>query len=172
MRRLALASCLTTGGLSLGCTAGETLDTRSGECFVDAPPEVRVGRFDNQSFSTLEDEAAVETMASPQGGFGIILYMETEGLSSEPEHEVGIEIDTLLGGERMGGFVLDGAPLRCEGEAPGFFGGMLITFDQERYVTPEDLGELDGELIDVVVRVTDEDDQAETTTTIRVVAAQ
>lgn len=167
MRRLALAICL-----SAGCTAGDTPDTRSGACFVDAPPEVRVGRYDDQSFSTLEDEAAIETLASPQGGFGILLYMETEGLSAEPDHEVEIEIDTLLGGERMGGFFLERAPLRCEGEAPGFFGGMLITFDQERYVTPEDLSELDGELIDVVAHVADDDDHAETTTSIRVVAAQ
>lgn len=159
--------------LSCGC-AGPSLDEDGGECFADAEPAVKVGRIEDDTFEALSDGDVLAPFASPQGGFGVLLALETKGVGVPPEHTVTVDIAAELGGtdgERIALYHLADAPLMCDGPEPGLWGTLLLTLDQERFVTPTDLDALAEHDVVLEFGVVDEtDERAEGTQRIRIQA--
>lgn len=126
------------------CACGgplEDTEPRS-TCLVDAEPDIRFGRDLGDGFVELDDREAIEAFASPQGGFGVLLDLQTRGVGSGPDHRVLVEIVGELDGESIADYRLDGAPLMCDEEGPGRWGTMLLTLDQDRFQTLDDLEDL------------------------------
>jgi hypothetical protein len=155
--------------LLFACGGSEGESSATQACLWDAKPRVWFGLVEHDVFSPLEDGEELELRTSPQGGFGLLVHIETTGLGPDEEHAVNIQIDTFLDDTDVGGFVLSGAKLACDGAQPGRFGAMLLTLDQEAYVTMEDVLVLEGERLDLQARVTDDaGTSAETTASVTI----
>jgi hypothetical protein len=143
--------------LCVGACGGSLADTGPrGACLVDAEPEVRFGRAVDDEFVELDDRETLEAFASPQGGFGVLLDLQTEGVGTGPEHQVLVELEGELEGESIAVYVLDGAPLMCDEDGPGHWGTMLLTLDQDRFQTLDDLAGLADRDVHLRADVTDE----------------
>jgi hypothetical protein len=145
--------------LACACEGRPDVDGEPGECFIDAAPAVRVGRVNDDGFQEFDDGESLAPFASPQGGFGLLLDLETQGIGVEPDHAVTVDIVAELdaaGGERVALYHLADAPLMCDGTAPGRWGTLLLTLDQQRFVSPADFAQISER--DVVLSVEIEDD--------------
>jgi hypothetical protein len=125
-------------------------------CSGQDDPVVRLGQGVGGAFEELEDEQEVSLAVAPQGGFGVAVVMETAGLSAGDEEIADVELNTEIDGELTGTFLLEDAPLLCKSDGTGgTISGVVVGFDPDVYRSNDDLLALDGEVVDLVVTVTD-----------------
>lgn len=125
----------------------------AGRCGAAHPPSARFGSWAHDEFTAFEALDPIAPIASPQGGFGVLTHLETRGLAAD-----GVDFDVTAVtavGDPLGAFILTDTSLSCPDDGAGRFGPALVTFDQARYVVPEDLDALVGEEIELSGTVTD-----------------
>ncbi len=128
-------------------------------CSTDAAQNVQLGHLVGTAFTPFQTDEEVQLESAPQGGVGVSVSIRTAGLKT------GAPVDVLLepwwNGARQGSFVSEGVTLYCteelSGDLWGVVNGSVVGFDPDLYATDEQLVVLDGEIVDLLVGVTDEE---------------
>ena len=149
---LLLAAC--SDGTTTGDSATEPFDG----CTETSDTSVELGYLVGSVFTPFETNTEVRLESAPQGGVGVSVSVRTAGLKA------GSPVDILLepywDGAVQGSFVSEGVTLYCtedlEENLYGIVNGSVVGFDPDLYETDEDLAVLDGEIVDLLVGVTDE----------------
>lgn len=135
--------------LGTGCDGGEEPDP----CEAWDTPDVILGQGVGGEFAPFEDGEAVGLAVAPQGGFGVTVLVQTQGL--EAGDLVQAILDVERGGAVEGSFTLD-TPLVCQSDGSGArISGVVVGFDPQVYATNDDLLALDGQEVELIVTVTD-----------------
>jgi hypothetical protein len=143
--------------LNIGCEASSD-EPLLGRCLEYTEPTARLGLKSDDGFEPLDAFTTLQVFKGPQAGFGALCWVETEGLPGDTEPNVAVEVQMRLGETRVGGFAIDSAYLSCgEGQEPGRYGPILLSFDPELYAEPEDLAGIDGRDVELVTTVTTAD---------------
>lgn len=123
-------------------------------------PEVFLGEGVGGAFAELQDGAQVGLEIAPQGGFGVSVQVRTVGIMGDAPAEVTVrtEIDGVTNAE-FSFLDDDGNPtqqLFCQDDGRSALGaGIAVGFDAQQY-TQDNLTDLDGQVTDLIVEVTDE----------------
>jgi len=144
---------------SVGCTGGsgngDTGD-QADLCAGSDMASIEVGGPTGDPFVPFTDGEEVGTITPPQGGYGLAVRVHTEGLAAGEGEYVDLLLDLEHEGVNEGTFFTPGVPLLCQDpELGGLLTGVAAGFDPERYTSDTDLAPLDGQIIDIVVIVTD-----------------
>jgi len=140
----------------LGCTDGtDTVTELEQQCAGEVgEPTAWLGTGAGGLFEELPLDAEVGLDVAPQGGFGVTVQVQTQGLRTDAPATV--QLDTEIGGANSGSFTNEALFLFCRDDGRGTLGaGVAVGFDPDLY-TSDNLDTLDGEVTDLVVRVTDE----------------
>lgn len=156
--RALLPLLLVSLSLSLGCESDPPPDP----CRSASDAEVVLGKGVGGAFTPYEDGEAVGLDVAPQGGFGVTVVIKTDALLAGDEQTADILMDVEIDGTNDGSFLLEGAALLCESGEGGRFDGAVVGFDPDKYSTFDDLLGLDGQLVDLVVTITDAEGQSAT----------
>jgi hypothetical protein len=125
-------------------------------CLASDVRAIVLGRGVGGAFVPYQDEEEVGLSVAPQGGFGVTVIIQTQGLTAGVGELASVELDTEMGGTRTGTFLLAEAPLLCRSDGTGgMISGVVVGFDPDVYSTNDDLLQLDGQVVDLVVTVTD-----------------
>ena len=118
-------------------------------------------------FVPYEDNEEVMLAVAPQGGFGVSVLIQTQGLYAEDRAVIQAQLDTEIDGMTTGSFLLENHAIRCRtsdigGEvvSVGTAFGIVVGFDPAIYATNDDLLALDGMSVELVVTVTDADERS------------
>lgn len=142
--RLALLGLVATFASACDANPPGTVDGPCGEAVV---LDVSLGEFVDEEFVPFAPGRETSFFPSPQGGFGVLAVLEVNGVGApDGSPAADLEIDVYLEDEHIGRFELTNAPLGCQNDGTAVFGGLLITLDQDRYATHDDLEQLDGKV--------------------------
>ncbi len=141
----------------LALLAGCEEDPPPDPCGSGNDPFVLLGKGVGGAFTEFEDGEAVKLDVAPQGGFGVTVVINTEGLGAGESATANILMDVEIEGVNDGSFLLEDAALLCEDGVGGRFDGAVVGFDPDKYSTFDDLLGLDGQEVELVVTVTDAD---------------
>jgi len=147
-----LALALPCTLLGLGCEGEEPA---ADPCQSSSDAEVVLGKGVGGAFTPYEDGEEVGLDVAPQGGFGVTVVIKTEGLAAGDGAMADILMDIEIGGVNDGSFLLEQAALLCTADVGGRFDGAVVGFDANKYSTFDDLLDLDGQAVELVVTVTD-----------------
>ncbi len=148
----------------VGCTDGTTTDDTGttgpfNGCSTEASVSVELGHLVGQEFTPFQVNEEVALESAPQGGVGVSVSVRAAGLVT------GAPVDVLLepywNDQVQGSFVSEGVTLYCteelSGDLWGVVNGSVVGFDPDLYETDEQLAVLDGEVVDLLVGVTDDE---------------
>lgn len=125
-------------------------------CAGGGPRGVEVGIGTGGSppvFTAFEDGADVGVIPASQGGVGVDVYVRTSGLKADDE--VDILLVTEIDGVVDGSFLAPSKQLFCFDGGAGLVWGVQVGFDPVQYPDLDSLLPLDGQVVDLVVTVTD-----------------
>lgn len=91
---------------------------------------------------------------APQGGFGVTVIVRSTGLLAGEGQTAAIQLNVEIGDVLAGEFLEPAVALRC-GDDGGQLTGIVVGFDPNIYKTNDDLIQLDGQEVDLVVTATD-----------------
>ncbi len=132
-------------------------DPASDPCASGADAAIVLGKGVGGAFTPYEDGESVQLDVAPQGGFGVTVVISTEALAAGGDNLVDIQMDVEVDGSTAGAFLLEDAALLCEPSVGGRFDGAVVGFDPNQYSSFDDLLDLNGQRVDLVVSVTDAD---------------
>ncbi len=143
--------------LTVAACGSEELDPA---CQGQDTPTLELGQGVGGAFAPLMSGAQVGLTTAPQGGLGVTVLARTTGLdlSEGVNFELGPEVD----GQSAGNFTFS-RRIPCQGPEGGVLSGVVVGFDPIRYASNDDLLELDGKTVDLVVTATDAGGRAVTT---------
>lgn len=131
-------------------------------CSFDENAAIELGEGVGGAFEAFEDEQEVTLSTAPQGGFGVAIVIETKGITASDSDRVDVNLVTEIDGEETGQFLVGGAPLLCKSDGEGgAISGVVVGFDSERYGSNDDLLELNGSVVDLVVTVISDEQEVE-----------
>ncbi|MDP6931826.1 MAG: hypothetical protein QGG40_02875 [Myxococcota bacterium] len=153
--------------MMLACQGGGD-DTGPGyDCAGSGDPTLTIGQGQGSTFVELETGDTVGLDVAPQGGFGVPIRAQTTGLVAD--EAVDVLLVTEIDGVEVGSFLNQGTNLYCQDDQTGLLWGVVVGFDADVYQTNEDLLELNGQSVDLVVTAYDTDgDEAEGRVTVTV----
>jgi hypothetical protein len=153
--------------LSVGCTDKDDTDAPTEVCDATASPKVSLGRGTGGAFEALESGTPVGVQQAPQGGNGVSILIQTEGLKTGGP--VNVKLDVEIAGVNEGSFLAEEIQLFCQDDGTGMIFGQVVGFDDAKYPTQADLIPLDDTSVDLLVTVTDaEGDVASGRTSVEV----
>lgn len=124
-------------------------------CEGDEAPMVLIGQGVGGAFVELEDAQEVTLSVAPQGGFGVPVVVQTQGLVAGDDVQSRVVLEPRQGAEILGTFETR-APLQCRSDgAGGNVVGVVVGFDPDRYRSNDDLLALDGQVVELHITVTD-----------------
>ena len=126
-------------------------------CVQSETAEILLGQGVGGEFAAFGDGAEVGLSVAPQGGFGVSTVIRTFGVAAGTGTSVDLLLDVEVGGQNAGSFLLEDAALQCADGVGGQIFGQVVGFDPDTYRTNDDLLALDGQLIDLVVTLTEAD---------------
>jgi len=122
-------------------------------CAGEGASSVALGTGAGEEFIPFADGDVVGMVSAPQGGFGVDVRASTTGLVADDA--VRVLLETVIDGEVNGSFLNESVQLYCQDDGSGLLWGVVVGFDSSKYKTNDDLLELDGQVVDLVVTVTD-----------------
>ena len=140
----------------LGCTDNEPDETGpdvAALCAGEGDVSVVLGTGAGSEFTPIEDGDVAGLDVAPQGGFGVSVRARTTGLQADAA--VAVLLDTEIDGQNVGSFLNEEVQLYCQEDGTGLLWGVVVGFDPSTYSSNDDLLALDGEIVDLVVTVTD-----------------
>ncbi len=139
--------------------AGETGFDPADSCEGVGETSLEVGFGVGDEFQVYEDGALVGLDVAPQGGFGVPVRARTKGLRTIdgdlPHATSSVLLDTYIDGELAGSFLNETVEVYCQDDGSGLIWGVVVGFDPEIYATNEDLLQLDGQEVMLLVRAMD-----------------
>lgn len=139
--------------LLLSCsTTEETATSQTGGCDANATAALRIGHSLFGEFAEYATHEEATLVAAPQGGFGVAIYIETEGLVTDAE--VQLTLDVLYQGELYGSFFSE-QQLFCQENGYGMLWDVVVGFDAEQFPTTDDLLAFNGEVVSLQVSAVD-----------------
>lgn len=157
MRNLSLL-CL-VALLGCGTSTEETTTTQTQSCTSDSAGVLRIGRSLFGEFAQYQKHEEVTLVAAPQGGFGVAIYIETDGLVAN--EEVALTLDVLYQGKLYGSFFSE-QQLFCQESGYGMLWDVVVGFDPEVFPTTDDLIAFNGEVVTLQVMAVDKDGDSAT----------
>ena len=141
--------------LTLACTKepSDDSDPEASGCNGGGTKSVTIGQGSGSAFYPIETGAGVGLDIAPQGGFGVSVRAETTGLKADDL--VDVNLITEIAGEQTGEFLNEGVQLYCQESGHGLLWGVVVGFDPEVFATNDDLLELNGEEVDLILEITD-----------------
>ena len=161
MRNIAL---LGFAAVLAGCgssTEETTTTTQTQGCSSDEAGVLRIGKSLFGEFAQYQKLEEVTLVAAPQGGFGVAIYIETEGLVAN--EEVALTLDVLYQGKLYGTFFSE-QQLFCQESGYGMLWDVVVGFDPEVFPTTDDLIAFNGEIVSLQVTAEDKDGDSATST--------
>jgi len=147
---------------SLHCGPGED-GTADDLCNTLAAPTAVLGQGVGGAFLPYEDNEEVGLAVAPQGGFGVTVIVRTTGLVAGSSDAANVQLNVESGGMLVGEFLQENTALTCrDQEIGGEVRGVVVGFDPEVYPTNDELIALDGQVVTLVVTVTDSDGSSAT----------
>jgi hypothetical protein len=139
----------------LGCIDGPDKDKDPIEllCEGEGEPSVQLGIGAGSLFVPIEDGTKVSLDVAPQGGFGVSVRARTTGLKADAT--VSVLLEPYLDDEMAGTFLNEAVQLYCQDDGSGLLWGVVVGFDEDTFPTTDALLELNGEIVDLSVVVTD-----------------
>lgn len=139
----------------LGCIDGPEKDKSPIEllCEGEGDPSVELGIGAGSEFVSIEDGMKVGLDVAPQGGFGVSVRAKTTGLKADAS--VSVLLEPYINDEVAGSFLNEAVPLYCQDDGAGLLWGVVVGFNEDIFPTTDALLELNGELVDLTVVVTD-----------------
>ena len=132
-------------------------------CGPDEAPTATLGKGVGSAFIPYEDNEEVNLQPASQGGFGVAVLVRTSGLAAGTSSVADVQLNVEDGGTLVGTFLQENTGLSCRGDdIGGEVRGVVVGFDPEVYATNDDLLVLDGSTVDLVVTVTDEEENSAT----------
>ena len=146
---------LLTALLALACTKdpSDDSDADGSGCGGGGAKSVTIGQGSGSAFYALEAGEGVGLDIAPQGGFGVSVRAETTGLKADDL--VDVNLITEIAGEQTGDFLNQGVQLYCQESGRGLLWGVVVGFDPDVFATNDDLLELNGEEVDLILEITD-----------------
>ncbi len=139
------------------CTGGGGGTGDADLCAASDAPTLTVGQGVGGSFVPYAEGEDVILTAAPQGGFGVVALIQTQGLVAGDGAYVGLSFDLELNDANLGTFFVPQLPLLCRDEGfGGLLSGVMAGLDPDMYQSNDDLLALDGAVVDIVAFVTDE----------------
>ena len=142
--------------LAMACSKDPNNDSATDagpSCKGNGPKNVTIGQGSGSAFYPLESGAAVGLDMAPQGGFGVSVRAETTGLKADDL--VDVNLITEIAGEQTGEFLNEGVQLYCQESGNGLLWGVVVGFDPDVFATNDDLLELNGEEVELILEITD-----------------
>jgi hypothetical protein len=125
-------------------------------CRPSGGPSIELGQGVGGAFVPLEDLQLVGLESAPQGGFGVKTLIATRGLLAGDEDLASVQLDVLIDGSLAGTFLLDQTQLLCRGASEGgLVSDVVAGFDEDLYSSLDELLQLDQQVVDLDVTVTD-----------------
>jgi len=139
----------------LGCIDDPDKDKTPVEllCEGDGEPSVQLGIGAGSEFVPIENGMKVGLDVAPQGGFGVSVRAKTTGLRADAS--VSVLLEPYIEEELSGTFLNEAVQLYCQDDGSGLLWGVVVGFDEDTFPTTDALLELNGELVDLLVVVTD-----------------
>ena len=161
-RTLGLCGCV----LLLACSGpkdtvetGETGPSAEELCEGVGEPALVIGFGVGEEFHAYEAGAEVGLDVAPQGGFGVPVRARTRGIRTVegdlPHATSSVLLDTYIDGEIAGSFLNETVEVYCQDDGTGLIWGVVVGFDPETYATNEDLLQLNGQEVMLLVRAID-----------------
>ena len=117
-----------------------------------------IGQNLGGEFVPLEDGDVVTLTTAGQGGWGVSVFARTWGLKLDSD--VDVLLVTTLDGAVSGSYLNKGTRLYDQGDGTGMLWGVTVGLDPETYATTDDLLELDGERVRLVITALDDEGMA------------
>jgi hypothetical protein len=142
-----------------GSSTEETTTTQTQSCTSDDAGALRIGRSLFGEFAEYQKHEEVTLVAAPQGGFGVAIYIETDGLVAN--EEVALTLDVLYQGKLYGSFFSE-QQLFCQESGYGMLWDVVVGFDPAVFPTTDDLIAFNGEVVTLQVMAVDKDGDSAT----------
>jgi len=111
-------------GVLLSCGSSEETNTsQTGGCDANETTALRIGHAVFGEFAEYATNDEVTLVAAPQGGFGVAIYIETEGLVANAEVE--LTLDVLYEGKLYGSFFSE-QQLFCQENGYGMLWDVVV----------------------------------------------
>lgn len=149
-----VAATALLGGI--GCGGEDPPETPTPEllgCQTHDSPEIVIGSGTGGIFTPLSDGDEVSLVVAPQGGFGVAVWVQSDGLKTDDS--VDVLLETAIDDMVVGSFLNEGISLYCQDDGSGMLWGVVVGFDPGTYSSNDDLLALNGEVVELLVRVTD-----------------
>lgn len=132
-------------------------DSQADLCSPSDAPVVVLGQGVGGAFEPFADGEEVPLAVAPQGGFGVAVVVQTEGLLAGDETTATVRLAVEIEGSSAGEFELED-PLLCQADGSGgrIF-GQVVGLDPDVYSTNDDLVALHGQAAVLDVTITDEE---------------
>ena len=139
----------------LACTDGPDTDKDPIDELCDGQGEtsVELGIGAGSEFVPIDDGMRVGLDVAPQGGFGVSVRAKTTGLKADAT--VSVLLEPFIDEEVSGSFLNEAVQLYCQDDGSGLLWGVVVGFDEDTFPTTDSLLELNGEMVDLSVVVTD-----------------
>jgi len=131
-----------------------TDDTPEFVCDGEGDVTVELGEGAGDVFEPFEEGQEVQLQVASQGGFGVGVWLRTTGLASGGSTDVLLE--TELFGVLSGTYLAENQALSCTEENVAKLWGITVGLDPDEYSTIDDLIDLAGDPVVLIVTVTDE----------------
>ena len=131
-------------------------------CLGSDAPVATLGQGVGGAFLEYEDKEQVSLAVAPQGGFGVSVIVRTQGLLAGSGLTADVQLNVESDGSLVGEFLQEQTALSCRSGIGGEVRGIVVGFDPDVYKTNDDLIQLNGQVVDLVVTVTDAEDRSAT----------
>jgi hypothetical protein len=138
---------------------GETGPSPEELCEGVGEPGLVIGFGVGEDFRPYEEGSVVGLDVAPQGGFGVPVRARTSGIRTVdgdlPHATSSVLLDTYIDGDLAGSFLNETVEVYCQDDGSGLIWGVVVGFDPETYATNEDLLQLNGQEVMLLVRAID-----------------
>lgn len=133
-------------------------------CVGGDTPSATLGRGVGSAFLEYEDNEEVGLAVAPQGGFGVTVIVRTAGLEAGVGLVANVQLNVEDGSSQVvGEFLQENTALACrDADIGGEIRGVVVGFDPAVYKTNDDLLALDGQSVNLVVTVNDDNGRSAT----------
>ncbi len=142
---------------AMGCTKGPEGVVG---CEPSGAPSLVVGTGLAGDFYPLEDGDTVGLTSAPQGGFGVGVRAQVQGLvvdEGDGNAPLPVVLETYIGETLSASFTNTGATAYCQEDGSGLVWDLVVGFDRETYSSADDLVDLQGVDATLLLIATDVD---------------
>jgi len=143
-------------------------------CAGQGDSSLTVGYGSGAEFWPYELGAEVGLAPAPQGGFGVWIRAQTQGIRAAegevPHATTAVLLETRIDGVVVGSFLNETVEVYCQEDGKGLLWDVAVGFDPDDYATNDDLIALDGQAVELFVEATDSGGQTASGTVDVVIA--